>query len=105
MEQAVRITVAKDRRKNRNKHRSQETQAMRALILAVVILPVLASANAAQAGLSTTPREAVASADTSSPPETNHPNRARTEGRAHHPRGIGGPIGAIGGAIGGLFRR
>ena len=29
----------------------------------------------------------------------------RNGGRAHRPRGIGGPIGAIGGAIGGLFRR
>jgi peptidoglycan hydrolase-like protein with peptidoglycan-binding domain len=29
----------------------------------------------------------------------------RNEARAHRPRGIGGPIGAIGGAIGGLFRR
>jgi hypothetical protein len=28
----------------------------------------------------------------------------RRGGRAHHRRGIGGPIGAIGGAIGGLFR-
>ena len=26
-------------------------------------------------------------------------------GGAHRPRGVGGPIGAIGGAIGGLFRR
>jgi peptidoglycan hydrolase-like protein with peptidoglycan-binding domain len=29
----------------------------------------------------------------------------RNAGRAHRPHGIGGPIGAIGGAIGGLFRR
>ena len=78
---------------------------MRALILTVAALAVLANANAAQAGLSTTPREAVASADPTSPPETNRPNRVRTERRAHRPRGIGGPIGAIGGAIGGIFRR
>jgi hypothetical protein len=97
VEQAARITVAK--------HRSQEKQAMRALILAVAVLGMLANANAAQAGLSTTPREAVASADPTSPPETNRPNRVRTERRAHRPRGIGGPIGAIGGAIGGIFRR
>jgi hypothetical protein len=97
MEQAARITVAK--------HRSQETQAMRALILAVAVLGVLANANLAQAGLSITPREAVASADPTSPPETNRPSRARTERRGHRPRGIGGPIGAIGGAIGGIFRR
>jgi|SRR5271169_3633926 len=37
--------------------------------------------------------------------ESGHPDRRRGGGRAHHPRGIGGPIGAIGGAIGGLFRR
>ena len=78
---------------------------MRALILTVAALAVLANANAAQAGLSTTPREAVASADPTSSPETNRPNRVRTERRAHRPRGIGGPIGAIGGAIGGIFRR
>jgi peptidoglycan hydrolase-like protein with peptidoglycan-binding domain len=29
----------------------------------------------------------------------------RGGGRAHHSRGIGGPIGAIGSAVGGLFRR
>jgi len=101
MEQAARITVAKDG----SKHRSQETQAMRALILTMTVLAVFANAKAAQAGLSTTPRETVASADTPPAPETNHPSRVRAEGRAHHPRGIGGPIGAIGGAIGGLFRR
>jgi hypothetical protein len=97
MEQAARITVAK--------HRTQEKQAMRALILTGAVLAVLANANAAQAGLSTTPREAVASADTATPPETNRPEHARTERRAHRPRGIGGPIGAIGGAIGGIFGR
>jgi peptidoglycan hydrolase-like protein with peptidoglycan-binding domain len=34
----------------------------------------------------------------------NHEHH-RSGGRAHRPRGVGGPIGAIGGAIGGLFRR
>ena len=29
----------------------------------------------------------------------------RSGGRVHHSRGIGGPIGAIGSAVGGLFRR
>jgi peptidoglycan hydrolase-like protein with peptidoglycan-binding domain len=156
---------------------------MRALILAATILGILASANAAKAGLSTTPRE-VASADTATVPdeatqetegqigltritrrevqrlltrlgfdtradgrfeestraaitrwqeEHDYPktgflntaqhaalleeggaaieagksddqDRHRNGGR-HRPRGIGGPIGAIGGAIGGLFRR
>jgi hypothetical protein len=78
---------------------------MRALILAVAVLAVLANADAAKAGLSTTPREASASVDTASPPETSRPARVRTGGRAHRSRGIGGPIGAIGGAIGGIFRR
>jgi hypothetical protein len=78
---------------------------MRALILTMAFLGVLASVNAAKAGLSATPREALASADTAPLAETNHPDRHRTEGRTHHSRGIGGPIGAIGGAIGGLFRR
>jgi len=157
---------------------------MRALILAAIILGILTGANAARAGLSTTPRE-VASADTSNVadeatqenenqigltrttrrevqrrlaklgfetrvngkfdestrvaithwqeehgyPKTGFINTAqhtalleesgaaievgksdnqdrhRSGGRAHRRRGIGGPIGAIGGAIGGLFRR
>jgi hypothetical protein len=97
MEQAARMWVAK--------HRSQEKQAMRALILVVAVLAVLANAGAAQASLSTTPREVVASDDTAPSPETNRPDRVRTEGRPHHPRSIGGPIGAVGHAIGGLFRR
>ena len=157
---------------------------MRALILAATILGILASANAAKAGLSTAPRE-LASVDTGSVsgeatqatedqiglngitrrevqrrlstlgfdtrvngkfdestrvaitrwqeergyPKTGFLNTAqhtalleenysameagesdyqdhhRNGGRARRPRGIGGPIGAIGGAIGGLFRR
>ncbi len=157
---------------------------MRVLILAATILGILASANAAKAGLSTTPRE-LASIDTATisdeaTQETesqigltrttrrevqrrlatlgfdtkvngkfDEPTRAaitrwqeergypksgflnttqhmalleesgsameagksdyqdhhRNGGSAHRPRGIGGPIGAIGGAIGGLFHR
>ena len=157
---------------------------MRALILGLSVLAVVASANAATAGLSTTPRE-VASIDTATLPDeatqetedqigltkatrrevqrrltklgfdtkidgkfdestraaitrwqeehgypktgflnttqhttlldesgaaietskSDHQDHRRGGGRAHHPRGIGGPIGAIGGAIGGLFRR
>jgi peptidoglycan hydrolase-like protein with peptidoglycan-binding domain len=157
---------------------------MRALILAATILGILASANAAKAGPSTTPRE-LASLDTAAVsdeatletedqigltrimrrevqrrlntlgfdtkvngkfekstraaiarwqeergyPKTgflntaqhtalleesgaareagksNYQDHHRHGGRAHRPRGIGGPIGAIGGAIGGLFRR
>jgi peptidoglycan hydrolase-like protein with peptidoglycan-binding domain len=154
---------------------------MRALILAVTILGILASANAAKAGMSTTPRE-LAALDTATVsdgatletedqigltrttrrevqrrltalgfatringkfedstraaitrwqeergyPKTGFLNTAqhtalleesgsameagksddhRNVGHAHRPHGIGGPIGAIGGAIGGLFRR
>jgi peptidoglycan hydrolase-like protein with peptidoglycan-binding domain len=156
---------------------------MRALILAATILGILASANAAEAGLSTAPRE-LASLDTATVsdeatqetedqigltrrtryevqrrlttlgfgtrvdgkfedstraaiarwqeergyPKTGFLNTAqhtalleessatedgksdyqdhhRNGSRAHRPHGIGGPIGAIGGAIGGLFHR
>ena len=42
---------------------------MRALILAVAVLGISASANAAKAGLSTTPREVSASIDTATPPD------------------------------------
>jgi Putative peptidoglycan binding domain len=35
----------------------------------------------------------------------DHQDHHRSGGSAHRPRGIGGPIGAIGGAIGGLFHR
>lgn len=157
---------------------------MRALIIAAAILAILAGANAAKAGLSTTPRE-VASVDTAAVPdeatqetenqigltratrrevqrrlaklgfetkangkfdestraaisrwqeENGYPktgflntaqrtallegsgsetepgksesrDRHRSGGRVHRSHGIGGPIGAIGGAIGGLFHR
>jgi peptidoglycan hydrolase-like protein with peptidoglycan-binding domain len=156
---------------------------MRALILAATILGILASANAANAGLSTTPRELASIEPATVPdeatqetedqlgltrttrrevqrlltrlgfdtradgkfeqstraaitrwqeeheyPRTGFLNAAQhaallEEGgaaieagksddqdhhrndRGHRPHGIGGPIGAIGGAIGGLFRR
>jgi peptidoglycan hydrolase-like protein with peptidoglycan-binding domain len=42
---------------------------MRALILPVAVLAVLASVNAAKAGLSTIPREVSASIDTATPPD------------------------------------
>lgn len=156
---------------------------MRGLILGLSVLVILAGANAARAGLSTTPRE-VASIDTAAVadeatqdtenqigltratrrdvqrrltrlgfetringkfddstraaitrwqedhgyPKTgflnaaqhtalldesgaigagksDHQERHRGGGRTRHARGIGGPIGVIGGAIGGLFRR
>jgi hypothetical protein len=101
LEQVIRTAVAK----HRKRISSQEKQAMRALMLAATVLAILVNANAAKAGLSTNVREASASADTVTPSETNHPSRVRTEGRTHRLRGIGGPIGAIGGAIGGLFHR
>jgi peptidoglycan hydrolase-like protein with peptidoglycan-binding domain len=37
--------------------------------------------------------------------KSDRQDRHRGGGRAHHARGIGGPIGAIGGVIGGIFRR
>jgi peptidoglycan hydrolase-like protein with peptidoglycan-binding domain len=157
---------------------------MRALILGLSVLAIVASINTARAGLSATPRE-VASVDTAALPDdaiqqsedqigltkaarrdvqrrltrlgfdtkidgkfdestriaitrwqeehgypktgflntaqhtalldesgavteadkSDHQDHHRSGGRSHHARGIGGPIGAIGGAIGGLFRR
>jgi peptidoglycan hydrolase-like protein with peptidoglycan-binding domain len=37
--------------------------------------------------------------------KSDHQDRRRGGARAYHSRGIGGPIGAIGGVMGGLFRR
>jgi peptidoglycan hydrolase-like protein with peptidoglycan-binding domain len=37
--------------------------------------------------------------------KSDYQDHHRNGGSAHRPRGIGGPIGAIGGAIGGLFHR
>jgi len=39
------------------------------------------------------------------PGKSGYQDPHRNGGGAHRPRGIGGPVGAIGGAIGGLFRR
>ena len=159
---------------------------MRALILALSILAIVGSAHVAKAGLSSTPRETLAPADTVTPTneatretedqigltkakrrevqrgltrlgfdtkvsgkfdestraviarwqeehgypttgflnaaqhkvlmdaateagKSDHQARRRVGGRARYSRGVGGPIGAIGGAVhsvvGGLFRR
>jgi hypothetical protein len=45
-----------------------------------------------------------ANASSSDQSDDDHPARRRGRG-AHHHRGVGGPIGAIGGMVGGLFRR
>jgi peptidoglycan hydrolase-like protein with peptidoglycan-binding domain len=163
-----------------------EGKAMRALILALSILTIVDSAHFARAGLSSTPRETVAPADTAIATDeateqaekqigltkakrrqvqrgltrlgfgtkvngkfdestraviarwqeehgypttgflnaaqhkvltdaaaeagkSDHQGRRRAGGRARYSRGVGGPIGAIGGAmhsvVGGLFRR
>jgi hypothetical protein len=37
--------------------------------------------------------------------KSEYPDHHHSRGHAHRHRGIGGPIGAVGGAIGGLFRR
>lgn len=37
--------------------------------------------------------------------KSDHVDRRRRRGRAHHSRGVCGPIGLIGGVVGGLFRR
>jgi hypothetical protein len=81
---------------------------MRALILGFSALAIVASTNVARAGLSTAPRQ-VASIDTATVPDKpdkpDHQDHRRGGGRAHHARGVGGPIGFIGGALGGMFRR
>lgn len=78
---------------------------MRALILGFSALAIVASTNVARAGLSTAPRQ-VASIDTATVPDKpDRQDSHRGGGRAHHARGVGGPIGFIGGALGGMFRR
>ena len=78
---------------------------MRAFLLGLSVFVVVVSPHAAEAGLSTAPREMTASADTVPVTSQATVDRHRGGGHVHHARGIGGPIGAIGGAIGGLFRR
>ena len=72
---------------------------MRALIV-LSLMAIVFGSGACEAGMSDTPREVSA-------PTARHATAAhhRSRGRVHHARGIGGPIAAIGGAIGGLFRR
>jgi hypothetical protein len=77
---------------------------MRALMVLSLIAIVLGP-GVAEAGMSTAPRETSESAYNA--PTATHATASRHRGRhVHHARrGIGGPIAAIGGAIGGLFRR
>jgi hypothetical protein len=77
---------------------------MRALIVLSVIAIVFGS-RVAEAGMSTAPRDTSATAYNA--PTASHVTVSRHRGgHVHHARrGISGPIAAIGGAIGGLFRR
>ena len=75
---------------------------MRALIV-MSVMAIIFSSTACEAGMSTGPHKVAASA-----PAARHASHHR--GRAHYARrGIGGPIAAVGNAIGstvgGLFRR
>lgn len=76
---------------------------MRALIV-LSLMAIIFGSRVCEAGMSAAPREVSA-------PTASHATAAhhRDRGRVHHARGIGGPIAAIGGAIGstigGLFRR
>ena len=70
---------------------------MRAFVLAVAIAGLFAST--AQAGLSTTNRTSMASAETAASIERHHSER-----RVHRTRTIGGPIGALGNALHGIGR-
>jgi hypothetical protein len=72
---------------------------MRALIVLSLLATVLGP-RACEAGMSDAPREV--SAPTATRTAVAH---HRSRGRVHHARRIGGPFAAIGGAIGGLFRR
>ena len=78
---------------------------MRALVV-LSLMAIIFGSNACEAGMSTGPHKVAASAPAASHATGHH----RGHGRVHHARrGIGGPIAAIGGAIGhtvgGLFRR
>ena len=72
------------------------------ILIALLLLAIVFGSRDCEAGMSTAPREMSVS-----PPAARHASLAhpRGGGRVHHARGIGGPIAAIGGAIGGLFRR
>jgi hypothetical protein len=77
---------------------------MRALIV-MSVMAIIFSSTACEAGMSTGPHKVAASA-----PAASHASHHRGSGRVHHARrGIGGPIAAVGNAIGstvgGLFRR
>jgi hypothetical protein len=83
---------------------SSGSEHMRALIILSLIALVFGS-GVAEAGMTTAPREMSASAHNA--PTDDHATVSRhRRGHVHHARrGIGGPIAAIGGAIGGLFHR
>ena len=72
---------------------------MRALIV-LSLMAIMFGSRVCEAGMSAAPREVSA-------PTVRHATveHHRGRGRVHHARGVGGPIAAIGGAIGGLFRR
>jgi hypothetical protein len=72
---------------------------MRALII-LSLMAIVFGSRVCEAGMSVAPREVSA-------PTASHTSAAHHRGRGHvhHARRVGGPIAAIGGAIGGLFRR
>jgi hypothetical protein len=78
---------------------------MRALIV-LSLIAIIFSSNVCEAGMSTGPHRVAASA-----PAAAHASHHRGSGHVRHARarGIGGPIAAVGNAIGstvgGLFRR
>jgi hypothetical protein len=78
---------------------------MRALIV-LSLMAIVFGSTACEAGMSTGPHK-VSAAPAASHPVASHHHRGG--GRVRHARGIGGPIAAVGGAIGstigGIFRR
>jgi hypothetical protein len=73
---------------------------MRSALIVLSLMAIVFGSRVCEAGMSDAPRE-VSAATARHAAVVHH----RSRGRVHHARGIGGPFAAIGGAIGGLFRR
>jgi hypothetical protein len=70
------------------------------------LVAVVCGSRVCEAGLSTAPRdEGAPTASHATVARHGTADRHRGHRRAHHARGFGNPITAVGGAIGGLFRR
>jgi hypothetical protein len=80
---------------------AQERSAMRALII-LSSMAIIFSSTVCEAGMTTGPHKILAT--TATQPATSHATTRHGRGRVHHARrGIGGPIAAVGNAIGGTL--